>query len=370
MDQDAWYALNNPDEVPSPALLIYPQRIRNNIARMIEIAGNVNRLRPHVKTHKMPRLIALQVSFGIKKFKCATIAEAEITALNGGEDILLAYQPVGPNIQRFIHLIEAFPQVTWSTLVDNKQTAREISDLAAESSKDINLFVDIDVGMHRTGIADPDAAVELILELHRLSNLVFAGLHVYDGHIHEPNPKLRARECLQAFEPVNNLLDKLADRAIEVTNIVVGGTPTFGIHARNSNWELSPGTPLLWDIGYSTAFLDLEFEHAAVVLSRVISRPGPGMYCLDLGYKAIAAEMEHPRVHLQGLGAYKIETHSEEHLVISTDDSDKLRIGQVVYGIPMHICPTVALYDNAYIVENHKVIESWNVLGRQRKISI
>jgi D-serine deaminase-like pyridoxal phosphate-dependent protein len=367
---DQWYALYNPEEVPSPALLLYPDRISGNIEKMIAMAGDVNRLRPHVKTHKMPQLIALQVSYGIKKFKCATIAETEMVAAHGGDDILLAYQPVGPNIPRLVSLIKAYPQVKFSALVDNKHTLEAISAIASASNLEINLYVDIDNGMHRTGVSELPEAVDLIQKLINSPGVIFSGLHVYDGHIHEPNPKRRERECLKDFALVDNLMRQLSSRSITVPVVIAGGTPTFPIHARFSGRELSPGTPVLWDIGYSLAFQDLNFAHAAVIMSRVVSNPQHDKFCLDLGYKAIAAEMDHPRVHLQNIGTYRIETHSEEHLVIQPDTPDRLNVGDIVYGIPMHICPTVALYDYAYIIKNHNVIDTWKVLGRKRIITV
>ena len=91
-----WYQLNNPDTLDTPALMVHPDRVISNIRRAKEIVGDINRLRPHVKTHKMLEVGKLQVKEGIKKFKCATLAEAEMMAKAGAESILIAYQLVGP----------------------------------------------------------------------------------------------------------------------------------------------------------------------------------------------------------------------------------------------------------------------------------
>src|SRR5450759_690543 len=104
-----WYIVNNVRDVSSPSLLIYPDRIEHNIRKIISIAGNIDLLRPHVKTHKIPEIIKLQMKYGIHKFKCATIAEAEMVAGCGADDILLAYQLVGPNLDRFFNLKQGFP---------------------------------------------------------------------------------------------------------------------------------------------------------------------------------------------------------------------------------------------------------------------
>jgi len=369
-NNENWYLLENPERIPSPALLIYPDRVRNNIDLMIRIAGDVKRLRPHVKTHKLPELVALQLSCGIKKFKCSTIAEAEMTAENGGQDVLLAYQPVGPHIERFFQLKRAFPEVSFSTLVDNTEILKQLTLAAEKNEMPFDLYVDIDNGMHRTGIGISDGAFDLIKKIRSLPVVSFAGLHVYDGHIHESDPNLREKECRRDFKPVVRLIRKLKDLGIEVPHLVAGGTPTFPIHAKFQERELSPGTPLLWDMGYSSSFSDLKFQHAAVLLSRVISQPQDVNLCLDLGYKAVSADKSHPRVSFFGVESFTTLNQSEEHLVIHPAEESGLVVGDVVYGIPAHICPTVALYDDAHIVENHKCTGSWKIVGRTRKITV
>src|SRR6266446_689798 len=112
--REKWFELLDASEVFSPCLLLYPDRVRENIRRMIAIAGGVERLRPHMKTHKMPEVIRMQVEQGITRFKSATIAEAEMTAAAGAEDVFLGYQPVGPNVDRFLELAARFPSVRFS----------------------------------------------------------------------------------------------------------------------------------------------------------------------------------------------------------------------------------------------------------------
>src|ERR1041385_7528376 len=122
-----WFQVANRADVPSPALLVYPDRIQENIRRMIRIAGAVERLRPHMKTHKMPDVIRMQVEQGITRFKCATIAEAEMTAAAGAADVLLGYQPVGPNAQRLIQLTRLFPKTKFSAVADDADAIRALS---------------------------------------------------------------------------------------------------------------------------------------------------------------------------------------------------------------------------------------------------
>ena len=125
-----WHRVANIDEVASPALLVYPDRIEANVRRMIAIAGGVARLCPHVKTHKLPEVVRLQQALGIDKFKCATIAEAEMVAGCGAAHVLLAHQPVGPNGRRLLDLVEKFPATQFAAIVDNTASAVALAVMA------------------------------------------------------------------------------------------------------------------------------------------------------------------------------------------------------------------------------------------------
>lgn len=363
-----WYKIKNPDEVPSPALLVYVERAEENIRRMLQIVRDPSRLRPHVKTHKMPALVERQLRAGITKFKCATIAEAEMTARAGAPDVLLAMQPVGPNIARLNKLIAAFPATKFSTIVDDLSIARQLN---ASAQNKINVLLDLDCGMHRTGfpIENSAEALKLCQEIASLPNLHFVGLHAYDGHLHEPDPVQRERACDLAFAPVEKLASELRDLGLGC-KIVIGGTPTFPIHAQRKDAECSPGTSVLSDAGYGKKFADLNFLIAAAVLTRVVSKPGPNLICLDLGHKSIASENPHPRAEFPDLPDAKAVTHSEEHLVLETSLAKDLAIGDALYAFPRHICPTVALYSEAIAVTDSRAGERWPVTARNRTLTL
>ncbi|MEY4483332.1 MAG: hypothetical protein RL693_784 [Verrucomicrobiota bacterium] len=369
---NSWYKdLSNIPETPSPSLLVNAAGVEANIQRMIAIVnGKTSRLRPHMKTHKMPEIIRLHLNHGITKFKCATIAEAEMTAAAGADDILLAYPPVGPNIPRLIALVKKFPQVKFSTVTDTADATTALSQAAVEADVIIRVYLDVDCGMHRTGIAPGLEAVNLYAHLASLPGLLPAGLHVYDGHIHDHDPLIREVRVNEAYDIVDNLLDRLLARGFSVPNYIAGGTPSFAIHARRGDYECSPGTCVLWDYGYGIRYADLDFTLAALVLTRVISKPTPGHLTLDLGHKAIASEMPHPRVFFLNLPDATAVTHSEEHLVVQTEHADDFKVGDVLFGVPWHICPTVALHSKAYIVRDGKVGETWKIEGRDRQLTV
>lgn len=370
-ENNRWYEVLDADKIPSPALLVYPDRIEENIKRMIAIAGgNASRLRPHVKTHKMAEIVKLQMKHGIQKFKCSTIAEVELVASCGAKDVLLAMQPVGPAIRRLFQIKETFPECTISAIIDSENIIKEISRYASLHGTEMNLWLDIDVGMHRTGISPGTKALDLYKLIAETDSLKIMGLHVYDGHNHEPDPKKRRQTFDKCLEQINKLADEIVKAGNEYPAIIAGGTPTFPFFASCENMELSPGTMIFWDYGYSKSFTDMDFLHAATLMMRVVSKPGENLLCFDLGTKAVASEMPHPRVKILGLENYEIRSHFEEHFVIECAEAEKYNPGDIFYGIPMHICPTVARYESVSVIKNNHFVSQWQVEARNRKLTI
>jgi D-serine deaminase-like pyridoxal phosphate-dependent protein len=359
-----WYKPINESSIFTPAILVYPDRIEDNIRRMVNIAGSSHRLRPHVKTHKIPEVIRLQVQHGIKKFKCATLSEMEMVAANGGNDILLAYPILGPDIKKFFHIMEQSPDTVLAVTVDSIPACHHLIDQAKASGYIVNVFADLDNGMHRTGI-EPDKAIDLIHFILQNQFLRFHGLHIYDGHIREQDFAERKAHCDNDFEGVTRLVEQLERNGVKIRELACGGSPTLPIHAQYESRTLCPGTTLLWDAGYAETLPDLDFLHAAVVVGRVISKPMQHI-CLDLGHKSIASEMDHPRLYFFDLEINTVVNHSEEHLAVSVVKTKDLSVGDLVYALPMHVCPTIALHEQVYVVKNQHVVDTWKVLARGR----
>jgi D-serine deaminase-like pyridoxal phosphate-dependent protein len=374
-----WYEVRDVAAIPSPALLVYRDRVGENLKRMLALAGGPERLRPHIKTHKMSEMVRLQLELRIKKFKCATLAEAEMAARAGVPDLLLAYQPVGPSLEGVAALLKAFPHTEFSVLCDDTATLRQLSKTMRTlprarkgqgTAMSLEVLVDLDVGQHRTGVPPDERAFELYRLLASLPGLRPGGLHAYDGHIGDSAPAARTAACGAAFEPVSALRRRLALAGLPVPRVVAGGTPTFPMHARNPEVECSPGTCVFWDASYASRFADMPFVPAALVLTRVISKPGPNRLCLDLGHKAIASEMPQPRVQFLNLEDATAVMHSEEHLVVETARAADFELGDCLYGVPRHICPTVALHAEAVLIENGKTTKRWRVVARDRELRI
>lgn len=370
-DQGAWRRLANEAEVPTPSLLVYPDRVDENLRRMIARAGGPQRLRPHIKTHKLPQIVARQVALGIVKCKAATIAEAEMAARAGAQDIILAAQLVGPNPARLAALARAFPAVRFATIADDPAAVRGLGAAATAVGVTFDVLVDLDVGMHRTGIA-PGAAAALYREIASTPGLRAAGLHAYDGHARQRELAERREVVAPEFAKVLALRTELQAAGLPVPAVVCGGTPTFAVHAPHAataDVECSPGTCVLWDAGYGGQLPDLEFRQAAVLLTRVISRPGANRLCLDLGHKSVASEMPHPRALFPALPDAKAVVHSEEHLVLETARAAEIPVGTALFAVPMHICPTVALHDRVLVVREDRVVDEWPVVARARRLT-
>jgi D-threonine aldolase len=365
-----WYHISNIDEIDSPVLVIYKERVVENINRLAESIDDISRLRPHIKTHKSPHITEMMLRAGISKFKCATIAEAEMLAAAGAKDILLAYQPVGPKATRFFELTVRFPDVKFACLLDNEITANELSKEFIAEKRIARVFIDLNVGMNRTGIA-PENGFELFRHCSSLRGIQPVGLHVYDGHIRDEDFNTRKQRCDGSFSRVTALQMQCEKELSLKLIIVAGGTPTYSVHAKRKNIECSPGTFIYWDKGYENILHEQKYLHAAVVVTRIISKPSAGVVCIDLGHKSIASENPlDQRVYFLNADDVSPVAHSEEHMVLRTQDDTSHHVGDVLYGVPFHVCPTIALYERTAVVEGGKVTDWWMTTSRNRKITV
>lgn len=366
-----WYEINGVNKLDSPALVFYTDRISANIALLKNSIDSVDRLRPHVKTHKCAEVSRLMINAGITKFKCATIAEAEMLGACGAADVLLSYQPVGPKISRFISLVSAFPLTKFSCLVDNEDALKALSAAAIAARMKINVFLDLNLGMNRTGVLPDDKALSLYQEMSAIEGIDVLGLHGYDGHIHDANITERKEKWQIVWNAIQKFNDKIFGCGLPAPIIIAGGTPTFPFYAAQEYIECSPGTFILWDDGYLRTCSEQKYFVAAVLLSRVISLPAETKVTVDLGHKAVAAENElTKRVSFLNAPEAKIIGQSEEHLVLEMPKGHGFKIGDVLYGLPIHICPTVALYDRVTTVSHHEINGEWEITSRKRKINI
>ena len=348
------------DTFESPGLIVYPERVKRNIAKVIEMVnGNPSRLRPHIKTHKTKEGNDLMLAAGITKFKCATIAEAELLALSDAPDVLISMQLIGPNLERFKNLQAHYPKTTFSSIVDDALAASELNRIFADGKTGV--YVDLNMGMNRTGIK-PERALALIQHIQTLPNITLRGLHAYDGHIRDKVYEDRAKHVETDFTAFYKLLDQIDHSNLE---LVVSGTPSFLVHHNNPLFTCSPGTFIFFDAGYATLFPENTFEFGVEIIARIISKPTDTTICLDLGHKSVAAENPiDNRVRFIDHPTWVLKSQSEEHGIVEVGDNATFSIGEIIRMIPYHVCPTVNLHSHLQVIDGGL----WEVKARNRRL--
>jgi len=366
------YDLENVDSVISPALIFYRDLILENTRKAIRMAGGAERMWPHVKTHKSADVTRLMMAQGIARFKCATIAEAEMLADVGAPHILVAYPLVGPNIRRYLSLIALYPRSRFYAIGEAFEPLKPLSDAAAAMGMRVDALLDVNLGMNRTGVPVGDA-----LGAYRacagLPGVRLCGLHCYDGHHNDRDRAVRRERVEAALSEVDRLVEGIEASGLCCPIKVMAGTPSFPCHALRRDVFLSPGTCFLMDYGYLKSAPDLPFVPAAALMTRVVSHPAPGLFTLDLGCKAIAADPAGLRGVIVNLEAAEPVLHSEEHWVWRINPGCERMlpaIGSALYVIPTHICPCSALYPSALVAEGGKLVGEWPITARNRKLTV
>lgn len=369
LSDNATYRVEGASAIDSPALLVFSEIVKDNIENALNMVldSDTTLLRPHIKTVKCLEVVQLAMAKGIDRFKCSTIAEAELLAMAGAKDVLLCYQLSDTKAKRFDALREKYPKTLFSALVDNRQSAGMLSDFFTKNP--IAVFIDINVGMDRTGIKT-NQAFEYIADIKDFKGLIIKGLHAYDGHVHASEIKTRKHQTDVIFHEVSALRKLVEELLNKKLVLVIGGSPSFPFYAKQKEVECSPGTIFFWDAGYGSSFSELPFTPAAIILTRIISIIDHKTMCFDLGTKATASDPPQPRVDILGLEGGTIVDQFEEHLVVSVPDTSIYKVGEPFLAIPYHICPTVNLYEELNIIENGAVSDTWKVLARNRKITI
>ena len=362
--ENTWYNVHDENKIITPGLLISPDKIKDNIKAMIQISGTADRLWPHIKTYKMKPVIELQKDYGINRFKCATLGEVELLCKAKVSHILLAIQPTEKKLDAFLTLQKKYPKIQFSTLLDNNKSLSLFNRIAKQKKQTLRVWIDLNIGMNRTGIIPKKNGFKLYRNIKESQLIRFIGLHAYDGHIRSESEIKRKKDSDNAFLSVLYLKEKIENHNKKSIDIIAGGSLTFLPHSKRKNVILSPGTTLLWDVISDKLWPESPFQIAAVIATRIISKPNKDILCLDLGHKAIAPEMSLPRAILIGLEEAEHIGQSEEHLVIKTKEALKYDVGDMIYALPKHICPTVVKYNQSQLIKNQELIGYWDIQAR------
>ena len=364
-----WYKIQNVETVDSPSIALYLDHLKFNVKEMIDLVnGDVARLMPHIKTNKMPKVMEFLLNSGITNFKASTIAEAEIAAEAGAKSVLIAHQLVGPKIDRFLDLIKNFPNTQFSTLIDNVDSAAILNQKAQENNVSVPIYIDINNGMDRTGIEIGIGLDQLMDFLEGCQRLIFKGFHVYDGHLRDSDFSVRNEKIESDLENVTKYFNTQKEKYPDA-QMICGGTPSFTSHKMQESRITSPGTCVLWDWGYGDKLTEQNFKYATLLVTRIISKPTQGIITVDMGHKSVGAENPiDKRVKFLNIENYELLSQSEEHGVIKVADWDKWKVGDVLYGVPYHICPTINLHDEVSVIENGMKTATWEITARKRRL--
>jgi len=359
-------------ELLTPALVIYPEMVRHNIAAIIQaVGGDPARWRPHVKTVKLGSMMKLLVEAGVETAKCATTLELLASCEAGFRDVLVSYPHMGRNAERIAEIAREFPKVRVSALVESED------QVAAWKGSSVDLFIDVNPGMDRTGIgADHAETVRALARKVVATGLVFRGLHFYDGNSTDKNIAERTQKAHARYRELLELASFLQSSGVEVSEIVTAGTPALPCAVSfeplwNGSFrhQVSPGTVVYNDFSSLQQVPNsYGLKAAVVVVSRVVSHPIPGVATCDAGHKSVAVDSGVP--HCLALAHPELEPlkPSEEHLPFKLlKGASAPALGEVLYLVPRHVCPTVNNFNVAVLVERGRIVSIEPVTARGRE---
>jgi D-serine deaminase-like pyridoxal phosphate-dependent protein len=366
------YRIDDSQQVLTPALAIYPEFVDANIKATLRLlGGDANRWRPHVKTAKLGFVMRRLVDHGVVNFKCSTSLEMLTVCDAGAADVLVAYPMAGANARRVCEVSDQFPGIRVSALVESHE------HIAPWRKSSVGLFIDVNPGMNRTGVGQD--RVDEIIQLARAiqdAGQTFRGLHYYDGHLSSPALAEREKIAHRGYDLLMQIIAAFDRTRIPISEIITAGTPAFPCtlsYAAFANGPFthraSPGTVVYNDCS-SLAQLpsDYGYRPAAVVVSTVVSHPSPGRFTCDAGHKTVSADSGVPTCAVIGRPSFLPSKPSEEHLPIDVTGSSSLpTIGEALYLLPRHICPTVNNFDHALLVINGRIAGVERVTARGRE---
>ncbi len=372
---DERYRVADSENLLTPALAIYPENIASNIACTLTVlGGNADRWRAHVKTAKLNYTLRILIGRGVRNFKCATSLELLQACRSGAPDVLLAYPVMGANARRVREIANQFPRVRISVLAENEEQVRQWR------GTDIGIFLDINPGMNRTGIEQGCVdQIVAITQSVKQAGLEFRGLHYYDGQFGAVSEPERTTAAHAGYDKLMQLVRTLERASVNVPEVITAGTPTLPCSIAYKGFQnagfvhlVSPGTVVYNDASSLAQLPSLGYAPAALVLARVVSHPQRGIITCDAGHKAVSADAGVPTCIALGHPELTSLSPSEEHLPFAVrEGSTPPHVGDLLYLLPRHVCPTVNNFDAALIVRNGKIesVERVSARGHEGPLS-
>jgi len=366
------FNVSGSEDVLTPALLVYPQIVAANIDCTVALlGGDASRWRVHIKTAKLGYTLHMMVQRGVRNFKCATTLELLVACECGADDVLVAYPTVGANARRVREIAQQFPQIRVSVLAENEEQIRQWR------GSRIGIFLDINPGMNRTGVEQSHASeIVALAGAIAAAGLEFRGLHYYDGHYGGVAQPERSKAAHDGYNRLMNVIGEIERSGTIVPEVITAGTPTFPCSLsyagfRNAGFihRISPGTVVYGDASSLALFpKEYGYQPAVLVLSRVISRPSAGIATCDAGHKSVSADAGVPTCVVVGHQELTPRSPSEEHLPMAVaEGASGPKVGDLLYLMPRHVCPTVNNFDCALLVRGGaiKAVEKVSARGRE-----
>ena len=347
------YNLNNPESLDTPTMLTYPHLVNKNIDEIIKICGSPSNLVPHAKTHKSPDILKMQIERGIRSFKCATLKEVEMVALNGGLEIVMAYPLIHPiKLARFTHLVDSHPEIKFSAIASTSEHLKELNKAVSNIGRKVGVYMDLDSGMRRTGVQPGSEAVNFYLSIADTEFLTPVGVHVFDGETtYVTSAEERKSMASNTIKEMESIWVKSESEGIPVTDNLAGGSWSFFYYANHPNIRPTPGTWIYWDTR-NAEMGELPFEIASLILGQVVDRdPEMDTVTVDIGSKACSSDqpLEH-RFRIIGYDKAILILQSEEHGVIKLNGA-KMEVGDFVLAAPGHACTMTVKFPSTNIVD-------------------
>jgi D-serine deaminase-like pyridoxal phosphate-dependent protein len=351
-------------DLDTPCVVVDENIVRDNIFRMQSFAVSHNKkLRPHIKTHKVPLLAEWQIEAGASGICVQKTSEAEVMVRHGIKDVFISNEVIGEQKTDRVAALGGLSKI--SLAVDSELGVSQISKSASEIGTEVGVFIDVDVGMERCGVRGERVA-KLAELITRSPGIYFSGVMGYDGHTSKlVSFEQRKLSVKRSHEILKDAISWIASKGISVENVSVGGTPSSYIWAEFEDvTELQPGTYLYNDAHQVELGVARMEECGLTVLSTVMSKPTLDRAIIDAGSKSFAFDQHKFPVPLNKEDVIFVG-FSEEHGVLrSVNGEIDVQLGEKIRFIPYHVCTTVDLWDYVYLVKDEKVIGKLNVEAR------
>ncbi|MGW4490716.1 alanine racemase [Streptomyces sp. NPDC004376] len=355
-----------PDGLPSPALVVDLDVLDRNIARMAEASrAHGFALRPHAKSHKCPQIAERQLRSGARGLSVATIGEAEALARSGVDDLFIAY-PVWLDADKARRLRRLADDVALRVGVESVEGARRLGDALRGSARTVEVLVEVDSGVHRTGVL-PDAAGE-IGKAADDAGLCVVGVFTFPGHGYAHDPTARERAARDEERALSEAAGSLRHLGLDAQVVSGGSTPTAGQWQPGPVNELRPGVYVFNDaLQLAIGTCDVS-DLALAAAGTVVSVPAPDRFVLDLGSKVLGADTS-PWVTGHGyLPAFPQATITglwEHHAIVHLPEGVRgPHLGALIAVVPNHVCTPVNLADELVVVREGEVVDRWAVTAR------